>query len=44
VPGFFNNGVTGPIMGNPSGVFSGFSSGFANIGTAIAGVFILGRR
>jgi hypothetical protein len=37
--GFFNQGVTGPIFGFPSGTESGFNSGFENMGTAIASVF-----
>jgi hypothetical protein len=36
-------GLTGPIAGNPSGLFSGFNSGLLNFGTGIAGLFNLGR-
>jgi len=41
VSGFFNTGVTAAFQGAPSGVVSGFDTGFFNSGTGLSGVFSL---
>jgi hypothetical protein len=39
VSGFFNTGVTAALNDAPSGVVSGFDTGFFNSGTGVAGFF-----
>jgi hypothetical protein len=41
ISGFFNTGETGAIGAFPSGLFSGFTSGIANTGIGIPGLFSL---
>ena len=37
VSGLFNTGITGPVIGFPSGEISGDVSGFGNTGAALRG-------